>query len=75
MLPSGSGQARLVRSVTRIWPRCGRTGALSPNSGASAALPRPAASTIFGAPIVSPPASIRKSPGAASARVIVQFGR
>ena len=53
MLPSGSGQARLVRSVTRIWPRCGRTGALSPKSGASSALPRPAASTIFGAPIVS----------------------
>ena len=28
MLPSGIGHALVVRSVTRIWPRCGRTGAL-----------------------------------------------
>ncbi len=36
-----------TRSVAMIWPRCGRTGALSPTIGASRALPMPAASTTL----------------------------
>ena len=70
-----TGQMRAARSVTRIWPRCGHTGALSPKIGANLALPSPAARTILGAAISSAPVPRWKSPGAACASVIVRLGR
>jgi len=81
MLPStvwrivviGIGSTRCARSVTRICPFCGRTGAFRPKSGAKPALPSPAARTTLGAPISPSAILIRKSPGAALASLTAVF--
>ena len=75
MLPSGIGQARVVRSVDQDLAALRPHRRAEPETGASLALPSPAASTTIGAPIVSSPKEMRKSRGATVASVTVRFGR